>query len=295
MTARTDMPDSSTPGSQSRVGLALGGGGARGLAHIMVLEVFDELGIKPAIIAGTSIGAIFGGAYAVGLSAKQIRKRAEDILNHPADIARRLFSGTPRDWMELWTLRPFSSSLMNAEKLLEIIIPEAAAADFSQLKIPFRAIASDYREQVPVVLETGSLGKAIAASMALPSLFRAIEHEGHILADGGLTNPLPYDLLAPEATLSIAIDVTGQLRLKDDKTPSALEAVMASSQIMQNAIVREKLKRHKPDIFIRPPVYDFRILEFYKIRDILAASEPIKDQLKRELEDKLSVVPEKSV
>ena len=80
-------------GGDETVGLALGGGGARGLAHILVLEVFDELGLKPVMIAGTSIGAILGGAYATGLSAKEIGERADDLLSNPAEIARRLTSG----------------------------------------------------------------------------------------------------------------------------------------------------------------------------------------------------------
>ncbi len=277
------------------IGLALGGGGARGLAHILVLEVFDELGLKPAMIAGTSIGAIFGGAYALGLTAGEIRERAETILTNPAEIARRLFSGTPKDWMQLWTLRPFSASLMNAEKLIEIVLPEAATARLEEVKVPFRAAATDYREQKLVILETGNLGKAIAASMALPSIFRAIEHDGHALADGGLVNPLPYDLLPSECTPTVAIDVTGHLRFPEDRPPTALEAVLASSQIMQNAIVQEKLKAKRPDILIRPPVDQFRILEFYKIRAILDAALPIKDELKRSLEARLSGVREKTI
>jgi NTE family protein len=278
-----------------RIGLALGGGGARGLAHILILEVFDELGLKPAMIAGTSIGAIFGGAYALGLSAAEIRERAEEILTNPAEIARRLFSGTPKDWMQLWTLRPFSASLMNAEKLIHIVLPEAEGAQFEQTVIPFKAATTDYREQKLVTLETGDMAKAIAASMALPSIFRAIEDDGHALADGGLVNPLPYDLLPRDCAAIVAIDVTGHLRLPEDRPPTALEAVLASSQIMQNAIVREKLKADGPDILIRPPVHEFRILEFYKIRAILEAALPIKEELKRGLDAKLSGVRERMI
>lgn len=266
------------------LGLALGGGGARGFAHIPILETLDELGVKPAIIAGTSIGAVLGGAYAAGLSGSELRERAVGLLTNPAEIARSLFSGSPRDWMELWSLRPLSASLMNAEKLIEIIYPEAARLKLEELTIPFRAIATDYREQVEVTLDSGPLGKAMAASMALPSLFRAIEYRGHALADGGLVNPLPYDRLAPEATFAVAIDVTGRTRLASDRPPSALEAMLASSQIMQNAIIREKLKRVRPDVLIRPQVDTFRVLEFYKIAEVLAAAEPAREDLKRAID-----------
>lgn len=278
---RTPSPE---PDASNAIGLALGGGGARGLAHIVILETFDELGIRPVMIAGTSIGAIFGGAYAAGLTAKEIGERAREFMSNPAGLLRKLFSGGPRDWMELWSLRPFSAALMNAEKFLEIVFPEASEADMGKLKIPFRATATDYREQSLVVIEEGSLGKAVAASMALPSLFRAVEYQGRVLADGGLINPLPYDLLQPESRFAVAIDVTGHARLRDDRPPGALEAMLASSQIMQNAIVHEKLKRIRPDILIRPAVETIRVLEFYRINEILEASAPSREQLKRELD-----------
>lgn len=292
MSTAYDIGETAIPGDA--IGLALGGGGARGLAHILVLEVFDELGLTPAVIAGTSIGALIGGAYATGLDAKEIGARARDILSHPAEIARRLFSGKPRDWMDLWTIRPFSASLMNPRALTQLVFPESASTDFTQLKIPFRAVATDYRDQSPVVLKDGPLDLAIAASMGLPALFRPVEHEGQILVDGGLTDPLPFDQLGGGCTLSVAVDVTGRTRVSAERAPTALEAVLAISQIMQNAIIREKLKSEAPDILIRPPVDTFRILEFYKIGDILEAAAPIKDDLKRALDKKLTGARERT-
>lgn len=281
------------------VGLALGGGGARGLAHILALEVFDELGLRPNMIAGTSIGAIFGGAYATGLTAAEIRERAEEILSRPAEIARRLFSGSPRNWMELWTLRPYSAALMNPERLVEIVFPEAAEITFPQLAIPFRTVATDYWEQSPVTIESGNLCAGIAASMALPALFRAMEHEGRILVDGGLTDPLPYGLLQRHCGITVAVDVTGRMNSKSVRMPKTLEVVLGSSQIMQNAIIREQLKRRRPDILIRPPVDGFRILEFYKIDGVLAAAAPIKEEmkdgLKRALEARVIGAREKMI
>ena len=107
--------------SPSGVGLALGGGGARGLAHILILEVFDELGMKPATIAGTSIGAIFGAAYAAGLPAREIAERADEILSRPAEIARKLFSSTTANWRDLLKFPPFPAALMNPQSLIEIV------------------------------------------------------------------------------------------------------------------------------------------------------------------------------
>ncbi len=277
------------------IGLALGGGGARGLAHILVLEVFDELGIRPTAIAGTSIGAIFGATYAAGLTAKEIGARSDEILSHPAEIARRLFDTTTGSWMDLWTFRPFTAALMNPQALVEIIFPEAATRNFSDLSIPLRVTATNYRDQSPVVLQEGALAPAVAASMALPALFRPVEQDGEILVDGGLTDPLPYDLLEPEGAISVAVDVTGRRTVDNDHKPNALEAILGTSQIMQNAIIREKLKRQRPDILISPPVDDFRILEFYRIRNILSAAAPIKDELKQALETRLNAGREKTI
>lgn len=293
----THQPDEATSKpSNGGIGLALGGGGARGLAHILILEAFDELGIKPAIIAGTSIGAIFGAAYAAGLPAKEIAGRCDDILSRPAEIARKLFSSTTASWKDLLTFRPsFPAALINPQSLIEIIFPEAAAKEFTELKIPLRVVATDYRKQVSVILQGGTLAPAIAASMALPALFRAVERDGLILVDGGLTNPLPYDIVQTECAITVAVDVTGLRTVNSDRKPNALEAILGTSQIMQNAIIREKLKRKHPDILISPPVDDFRILEFYRIRKILAASMPVKDELKRALEARLSAAGEKTI
>lgn len=288
--------DATSKPSASGIGLALGGGGARGLAHILILEAFDELGIKPAIIAGTSIGAIFGAAYAAGLTAAEIRKRSEEILSNPAEIARRLFSSATASWKDLLTFRPsFPGALINPQSLIEIVFPEATAKKFTELKIPLRVIATDYGKQVSVILQGGTLAPAIAASMALPALFRPVERDGLILVDGGLTNPLPYDIMQTECAITVAVDVTGLRTANNDRKPNALEAILGTSQIMQNAIIREKLKRHTPDILIRPPVDDFRILEFYRIRKILTAAEPIKDELKRALQARLSGGREKTI
>jgi len=265
------------------IGLALGGGGARGLAHISVLEVFDELGLRPARMAGTSIGALLGAAYASGMSAAEIRERTSETLSNPAAFARKVFSGSAREWMDLVSLRPLAAALMNPERLVSLLLPVAEGATIETLDIPFAATATDYREQRPVVFDEGPLTRAVAASIALPGLFKPVLHQGHVLADGGLTNPLPYDLLGGRVSVSVAIDVTGHLRLDRGRTPTALEALLASAQIMQNAIVREKLKNARPDILIRPPVNEFRILEFYKAENILAAAAPVKEELKRAL------------
>jgi len=275
--------------TQPRIGLALGGGGARGLAHILALEAFDELGIKPALIAGTSIGAIVGAGYAAGLTALEIRDRAETLLGRRRDILRNLFALPPRTWSELWTLRPFAQSAMNPEALLGLVFPETMAADFADLRLPLLVVATDFYAQTRVVKSSGALVPAVAASMALPGLFRPVQHEHRILVDGGLTDPLPFDLLKPGADISVAIDVIGGPSAENaGQLPSAMEALIATSQIMQKAIVQEKLAQAQPDLLLQPPVWRYRVLDFHKVREILATATPWKDELKRALETCLS-------
>jgi NTE family protein len=287
-------PIASQPSVPS-VGLALGGGGARGLAHIPVLEAFDELGLKPSIIAGASVGAIIGAAYASGMEARQIRTHADDVLGRWTEIARHLFTTTSRSLLEQLPLRPFSTALIKPETLMEAMLPASLKKDFGALDLPLKIVATDYHAQAPYVMESGALLPAVAASIALPALFKPVEHDGRILLDGGLTNPLPFDLIEP-ADVTVASHVLGGPSAeRGSGSPSSLEAAIASSQIMQNAIVREKLKAHAPDIVLRPNVDRFRVLEFYRVREILRAAAPIKDELKRALDARFNAAARKTL
>lgn len=283
---------SSTP----TIGLTLGGGGARGLSHILAIEVFEELGIRPHVIAGCSIGAILGAAFASGMPAKEIAERATSILGKRTEIIRRMFASAGDSLSELWNLRPLSAAAMNPISLMEVIFDGALPSDFSKLQIPLSVVATDYNTQSPYVLKDGPLMPAVAASMALPAVFRTVEHQGKILMDGGLADPLPFDIIASDAEISVAVDVTG-IRVRDipEEPPSALEAILAASQIMQNAIVREKLERLQPDILVRPIVSRFKVLEFYKIHEILDSARPMKDELKLALDAALSAEPQKTL
>lgn len=275
----------STTTTAPTLALALGGGGARGLAHILMLEVFDELRIKPKIIAGTSIGAIFGAAYASGLSASEIRGIAEDALRQRLDIVRQLFLSRSDPIQRMLGVVPRRNALLNPEALLRLVMPSRLAKDFADLKIPLRVVASDFFAQEQVVFDRGPLLPAIAASMALPVLFSPVTTKDRVLMDGGLVNPLPFDLVMGEADITVAIDVSGAKRVPDDQVvPSAIETIVASSQILQHSIVREKLKWLQPDIYINVAVDGFHVLDFRKLDRILAAAEPAREALRRQLQ-----------
>ena len=272
------------PTRQPTVALALGGGGARGLAHILMLEAFEELGVRPTVIAGTSIGAIYGAAFASGLSAAHIRAHTEATLGQRVDLVRQLFSARAEPILKLFNLLPVRSALLNADTLLDLMLPARVARDYESLAIPLAVVATDFYAQEQVVFTKGPLRQAVAASMALPAVFQPVMWQGRALVDGGLVNPLPFDIIADQADLTVAIDVAGAPRAeRADAQPTAFETLFAAAQILQGSIVREKLKVRQPDVYIDVDVDAFHVLEFYRIKEILAAAQPAKERLKLQL------------
>lgn len=270
--------------TKPRIGLVLGGGGARGLGHVLVLEVFDELGVRPHTIVGTSIGAIYGAAYAAGLSASLIRAHTEEILGRRFELVRQLFAARNEPIQRMLSVLQLRSALFNPETLLDLLLPSRVPLDFADLAIPLRVVATDFYAQDGVVIGSGPLRTAVAASMALPALFAPVRHEGRVLVDGGLVNPLPFDAIGADVDVTVAVDVSGMPRISDGGTaPSALESLVGASQILQRAIVTEKLKSRQPDIYIDVDVDQFHVLEFHRFKDILAAAEPAKARLRQSL------------
>lgn len=269
--------------------LVLGGGGARGLAHILMLEAFDELGIKPDIIAGTSIGALYGAAYAAGLSARDIRAHTEETLTNRFGLLRDLFASRVHGRRSFWKFFSERHAILTPAALLDLVLPKGVPLAFEDLAVPLRVVASDFYANAPAVFERGPLRPAVAASIALPVIFEPVLIEGRSLIDGGLTNPLPFDLVAGAADVVIAIDVSGTTVPSSSRLrPTALEALFASSFLFERSIVREKLRWHQPDIYIDAGTGRFQALDFLKVRDILAAAEPAKAKLRAKLESVLA-------
>ena len=255
MTARLPTPRPApkvpTPPSTPSIGLALGGGGARGLAHIVIFEAFDEMGLKPKVISGTSIGAIFGAAYASGLSAKNIRAHTEELLSQRFSLLRDLFAARAQPMQRLLNLFSAPSALLNPDTLLDLIMPKGSKRNFEDLEIPLQIVASDFYLQEQAVFSEGALFPAVAASMALPAVFEPVVINGRAHVDGGLTNPLPYDILQGQADIIIAIDVSGAPVPNPKRDyPTAMESLFAAAFLFERTIVREKLKSSQPDILI---------------------------------------------
>jgi NTE family protein len=262
------------------VAIALGSGGARGLAHVVVLEALDELGIRPAAIAGASIGAIVGATYASGLEARQIHAHVKSALRSRARVMTKLMRARVGRFSDLVLRRSGNPVMLDAQTCLDLFWPDRVPAYFSQLSIPLFVVATDFHASREVVFSSGALAPAVAGSMAVPGLFRPVEFAGRVLIDGGAVNPLPYDLLFDHADIVVAVDVTIGGRMRERRMPTVLGSMFGGAQIMQRAITAQKMKFRPPDILLRPKVERFNVLEFMRAGQILAAAESAKDQLK---------------
>ena len=191
------------------VALALGGGGARGLAHIVVAEALDEMGVKPVAIAGTSIGAVIGAGYASGMTGREMRRYAIHVAHNRTDVMRRMMRARAGKLRNLFGGGLGDATRLDAELLCEQFLPESLPEDFSGLSIPLTVIASDlYLPARGGVLE-GPLRRALAASISLPTIMRPVELDGQVLVDGGATNPLPFEHLRGRADVIVAVDISG--------------------------------------------------------------------------------------
>ncbi len=258
-----------------KFGLCLGGGGARGLCHIAFLKVLDELKLKPCIVSGSSIGAIIGAFYCAGLSGQDI----EDLLH---EIGFR----------ELSKFLDFSilsrSSLIKGKGVERFLKEKLPAKQFSDLKIPLRIVATDFWREKLVVFEDGKLVPAIRASISIPAIFEPVIIDDAVLIDGGVFNNLPYDIIHKDCKFVVAIDVSGSRSLPEKlKKPHWLDNIISTLNIMQQAILEFQMKIKKPDIYIKPELMDFGILEFDKAEQIMASVDEDVERFRSELIQKL--------
>lgn len=269
--------------SEPVVAIALGGGGARGLAHIAVLEALDELGVAPAAIAGTSMGALIGAAYASGMSARDIRAYALGALRNRGEVMAKLLRARVGRFSDLVLHGRGNPVLLDGEVCLDLFWPEAVPDFFEGLAKPLLVVATDFYDRRELVISSGALGPAVAGSMAIPGLLQPVAYEGRFLIDGGAVNPLPYDLLFDHADVVIGVDVTFGGRRRETRRPAPFQSMFGAAQIMQGAITAQKLKMRPPDILVRPGVEQFAVLDFLRASQILRAADSVKDELKRRL------------
>lgn len=259
-----------------RIGVALGAGGAKGLCHLAFLQALDELGVRPAVIAGSSIGAVIGGFYAAGVSGARLEQLVQKI-------GFRDLSKIVLDFSIL-----SNSAIFKGKGVGDFLSREIPARTFEEVQIPFKVVATNFWDRRPVVFETGNLITAIRASMALPALFEPVLLNGMVLVDGGAVNPLPYDLIRRECDLTIAIDVSGEKTYApENPVPNMVESILSTFQIMQASIVEAKKQLSPPDIYIKPALTNIRVLDFYRYKEILAGVQDEVQKFKETLKNLL--------
>jgi NTE family protein len=272
-----------------KIGLALGGGSARGWAHIGVIRTLAEAGVVPDMVCGTSVGAFVGAAYVDG-DLDRLEQWANN-LTRQAVVGFLDFS--------------LGSGLIKGEKLIEFFRSHFVDKPISKLPLPFAVVATDLQTGREIWLQAGMVSDAVRASIALPGLFTPVEHEGRWLVDGGLVNPVPVSLCrAMGADLVIAVDLNSDIvgkhfrkartsktaapdhagsigetvlaRIQSgmatlgiaakipDNRPSMLDVLASSINIMQQRITRSRLVGDPADVLIAPRLSEFGLLEFHR-------------------------------
>lgn len=295
-----------------KIGIALGSGGARGLAHIGVLEELEKMDIRPAFVAGTSIGSLVGAGYCTG-HLSEMRDLALEL-----DIRSFLFR-----FMDFGLPHSGLVEGKRVSKLLEDLMPEAA---FESLDIPLRCIATDLKTGDEVVFSTGKIQTAIRASISIPGVFSPAEHEGRYLVDGGLVNPIPVDQvreLGAEQVIAVDVNhgclqsvhptageekadestVQGLVRrlqsklrgkeaeklekikewFKPDPAPNLIDVLGDTIHIIENQISKIRLKVDPPDLLLTPETGDIEVFDFHHAAEIIEAGR----QSVREQENKI--------
>lgn len=268
--------------NRPKIGLVLSGGGAKGMAHIGALKVIEEAGIKLDYIGGTSMGAIIGALYASGYNAAEL-----DSMFHATNFGRLIQDNLPRsaktfyekEDAERYALTlPFNNFKVSVppaysggqniyNELVRLLYHVKDIKDFSKLPTPFVCIATDIETGKQVVLNSGYLPEAVLASGTLPSLFEPSVINGKVLVDGGVVNNYPIEeVLALGADIIIGVDVQHGLSDRD----ALLSATEILLQINNYRTVADmKKKSAQTDIYIKPQIENYSVIEFNKLNDIV--------------------------
>ncbi|HZS70038.1 MAG TPA: patatin-like phospholipase RssA [Burkholderiales bacterium] len=272
-----------------RIGLALGSGSARGWAHIGAIRALEERGIKFDLICGTSIGALVGAVYASG----QLEQLEQWV--------------TSLTWAKVWRLMDisFKGGLIRGRTLFNLFRATFQDLDISELATPFGAVATELSSGREIWLRQGKVLDVVRASIAMPGLFTPVVHNGTVLVDGGLVNPVPVSMCrAFGAELVIAIDLSwgklgryrnmgrdlpaaleepswigrltsvwlGGIQKKgaDPQVPSIFEVFNTSLDIVEQRVARSRLAGEPADVLITPLLPNFGTMEYHRARDAIA-------------------------
>jgi len=259
-----------------KIGLALGGGGVRGLAHLPILRTLDELQIPVHHIIGTSMGAIVGALYASNLTAADIEHRLKQHILLEQDNVKSAFKKSKHllKWVKAIGPETTRGGVLAVDGLFEHLFHELQGLNFSDLSTPFEAMACDFYSAQAELLNTGPLLPAVLASMAVPGVFAPQVIDGRTLVDGGLVNNLPYDQLPADVDYRIAVQLTSPpARRKDGKQPASYDVATNTVDIMELHMTRKKIDQNPPELLVSPMLEGIGVFDFHKIEDVLQRGE----------------------
>ncbi len=252
-----------------KVGVALGGGGAKGVAHIAYLKAMEDMGITPCVISGTSSGAVAGALYAGGLDPDEMLALMERMFNSKKSTGL------------LKSIARFKKGLVTdaVRKILSDILP---VQTFEELKTPLKVVATNINTLEERVLTSGNLLDAIMCSVALPGIILPQEYDGQHYIDGGATNVIPFDIIRDECDVLIAIDVSS---VRPNKlAPTMQTAKLADWTATHEALISLKRKHCHVDIFERISFPRVGTMEFGKAMNVYKRAEELVPDFKRKLE-----------
>ena len=246
-----------------KIGLALGGGAVKGLAHIGVIKALENAGVNIDFIAGTSMGALVGGYYAATKDIKGLEKlmlsiRKKDIFSLSDIIKKR------------------SSAFFRGDNVAEKLKEELGALKIENCQIPFVAVATNVKNGDEVRLKSGNLVDAIRASIAVPIIFSPVEIDGNLLMDGGLVNPVPADVVKElRAEFVIAVDVSSRWLEEPEEMINIKDmysVITQSLSVLEYQLAKNVLKQ-SADIVIKPPIFHYHWFEFENSSEIIKIGE----------------------
>ena len=278
------LAQKAAPSQRPKIGLTLSGGGAKGLAHIGILKAIDSAGLKIDYLTGTSMGSIIGGLYAIGYSADSIEKitRGIDwglILSNQSSLRSIIMEEKDEygkylielPWVNHWFR--FSTGFLEGQELwlkfAELFRPVYNIKDFSKFSIPFRCISTDVSTGEPVILDTGEIVSAIRASMAIPSLFTAVEYDGKKMVDGGVVRNFPVkDVRQMGANIVIGSNVSGPL-LTSEKVTNAIQVLLQVAFFREAEDTRTEIPLC--NIYVNMPLESYNMGSFGESSQIMEA------------------------
>ncbi len=268
-----------------RIGLALGGGGARGLAHVGVLKVLEAHGVPIEVIAGTSIGALVGAVYALAPQARLVEEKAEAFLASPTyeesgleffkkKKAAENFFGQVATFVKerlVINLAPSRPSLVGGWRIAKVAEFMLGGKTFAEMKLPFACVATDLNTGEEVVYQTGSLPEAVQASMSIPGFLPPVSLNGRRLVDGAVSAPVPVQACrALGADFIIAVDVSQSLEGAVEME-NVIDLIFRANTITNSVLTRALTQ--SADVVIRPNVGHVHWAEFRALKTLVAEGE----------------------